>query len=244
MFKKVDFGDDGIVNSISFTYSKPNTDNVKVSIYLDKESGTRLGEWSLSKKTKDYSTSCTQEFTTGFNKTNVKGKHNLYVVFSCNPLTRAAVEIYSFTLTTGADKSSKEENAISSAKWLDKYSNTKNKNKPYYGWNIYNRSSYVVLSSYKNYDSNSLIFGDPYAIRGYKSAIKKLPGISYNYKNNTLTLNNCNYPNEYIDCRNMGKSFKIKLVGNNKLGDIDISCHFSSSLRIPDRLLLRRQRVP
>ena len=217
LFKKVDLGDDGTVNSISFTYSKPNTDNVKVTIYLDKEKGTKLGEWTLNKKTKDYVTSVTQEFTTGFNKTNVSGKHNLYLAFSCNPLNNAAVEIYSFTLTSGSDKSSKEQKAIDTRNWQDKYINKSNKNKPWYSPNMYNRTSYVVVSSYLHYNDNSLIFGDPYAIKGYNSAIKKLPGISYNYKTNTLTLSNCNYPDSYIACRNMGKSFKIKLVGKNNL---------------------------
>ncbi len=223
LFKKVDFGDEGAVNSIAFKYSKPNTDNVKVTIYLDKPTGTKLGEWTLNKKTSDYSTSFTQEFTTGFNKTNITGKHNLYLAFSCNAIARSVVEIYSFTITTGGDKSAKETNAIASAQWLDKYENDTNKNKPYYSWNMTNRTSYVVLRGELNYKDNSLIFGDPFSIKDYNSTIKKVPGISYNYKNNTLTLNNCNYPGHYIDCRNMGKSFKIKLVGKNYLKALYVS---------------------
>ncbi len=223
LFKIVDFGDDGSVNSIAFKYAKPNNDNVKVTIFLDKENGTKLGEWTLNKKTQDFFSSVTQEFTTGFNKTNVKGKHNLYLVFSCNPLITSAIEIYSFTFTSGESKSAKEQNAIDNCQWQDKYKNDTNKNKPFYRANIFQRTSYVVLRSYSHNKDNSLIFGDPYAIYKFQSTIKKVPGISYDYKSNTLTLNNCNYPDNYINCRNMGKSFKIKLVGKNNLQALYVS---------------------
>jgi len=55
-----------------------------------------------------------------------------------------------------------------------------------------------------------------FAAKGYFSQnVEKVDGISYNEKNNTLTLKNADYFDLFIS--DMGDDFKIKLIGENKL---------------------------
>ncbi|WP_026498663.1 carbohydrate-binding protein [Butyrivibrio sp. WCD2001] len=222
-FKNVSFGNVDPIKAISFKYSKPNSDSVRVTMYLDKEGENKIGEWSLSHRTSSFSDPYKEKFFSGIEKASVgSGKHDIYLKFTCGGTAEDEVNIYSISFFSTTEDEDTEED-LNTATWEDQYKNDTNKNKPYYRANIYTRSSYVILSDALDAYSNKTIFGDPYAIKGYKSLVKQVPGISYNYADNTLTLNNFDSENKYLDIRNMGKAFKIKLVGKNNLKAIYVS---------------------
>ncbi|WP_026526967.1 carbohydrate-binding protein [Butyrivibrio sp. VCD2006] len=223
-FNKVKIGASGEkLHSITFNYAKPSTDTVTVQINLDSEDGIILGSWQLNEKTDSVTDFTTQKFTT-FNKNDINGTHDLYLKFSCtNTIDGDIVQLKSFTITSGDGENEAEHEAINNAHWEDQYMNKSNKKKPHYYPNIYLRTSYVVFSDENDAYNDKVIFGDPYAIKNYKSPVRTVSGISYNYNTNTLTLTNCNYPDNFIQCRNMGSTFKIKLVGKNTLRALAVS---------------------
>ena len=71
------------------------------------------------------------------------------------------------------------------------------------------------------YNSNGNITQMYYYIFGCNNVLNQLNGATYDRETNTLTLNNLN--NEYwLELKMMGEDFKINLVGNNKIGQIEV----------------------
>ena len=80
----------------------------------------------------------------------------------------------------------------------------------------------MILVRHKNqFVEKKLVFANPFAFDHYRANVCMINGLSYDYKTNTLTLNKYKQKDYQIICQNMGKSFKIKLVGKNKVQHIE-----------------------
>lgn len=93
-------------------------------------------------------------------------------------------------------------------------------------------AGYISMSTYdtrnvkSGYDSftvwsgNSKVLNSDDKLVAAKKAFKKLKGMSYSKKTNTLTLKNVKAPKYTLNLRGMGTGFKIKVKGTNKLSGI------------------------
>ncbi len=215
------------LKNITFSYSKTHNYNVDVKIRLDSESGPILGTFTLKKQTKAEDDYVTQDFSK-FNLSDVNGTHDLYLFFSTSyiipPTLTTALDIDYMTFTncfTFEEYTPYDTNDPGNT-WVKKYYNETNKKKPYYMPNpIWMRPCSILVQHKSEYGKKTLIFASPYGIRSEEANIGKIKGITYNYKNNTLTLNNCKKKDYRIVANNMGSSFKIKLVGKNTIQHIE-----------------------
>lgn len=107
---------------------------------------------------------------------------------------------------------------------------------PYPGYNMngnYNGAGSISASTYDNrdvkpgYESFTIWSGNTMAYDSAtsqtvkaKKTFKKLKGMSYNQKNNTLTLSNVKAAKYTLSVNGMGTGFKIKLKGKNTLAGI------------------------
>lgn len=77
--------------------------------------------------------------------------------------------------------------------------------------------SYIHIMNDKTSNSGSAIYC---LYKGHPSAT--VDGVSYNADTNTLTLNNYNGANKFIETNQMGDDFKIELIGANAIGSIQL----------------------
>lgn len=227
-FPNVDLGSQySPLKNITFSYSKVHSYNVEVKIRLDSESGPLLGTFRLNKQTNANDAYVTQDFSK-FNLSNVSGNHDLYLFFSTSysipPTLTTALDIDYMTFTncySYEEYTPYDTNAPGNS-WVKKYYNETNKKKPYYMPDPRWLKPCSIMVQHKNrYGKKTLIFASPYGIRAEEANIGKIKGITYNYNNNTLTLNNFKKKEYRIIAHNMGSSFKIKLVGKNTVQHIE-----------------------
>ncbi len=228
MFPGVDLGSQySTLKNLTISYSKIHSYNVEVKIRLDSENGPILGSFYLNKQTKANNDYVTQDFSK-FNMSNVYGDRDLYLTFytsySIPPTLTTALDIDYMTFTNCypyEEYTPYDTNAPGNS-WVKKYYNETNKKKPYYMPDPRWLRPCSILVQHKNeYGKKTLIFASPYGIRQEEANIGKVKGITYSYKNNTLTLNNCKKKDYRIVANNMGSSFKIKLVGKNTIQHIE-----------------------
>ncbi len=228
LYHSVQIGTDyQMLKGIMFRYAKPHNYNVTVRIRLDSEGGSILGDFILNQQTASLTDYTTQTFTS-FNLNNVHGTHDLYLEFSTSysiPSTNtSALDLDCMILgaTNDYTEYSPYDPYDDNTGWNPEYKNETNKNKPYYAANpIYKRPAMILVRHKNTFGACRFVFANPHAVEKHRANICKIDGLSYNYKNNTLTLNNFNGKDYQIVCQNMGKSFKIKLAGKNKVQHLE-----------------------
>ena len=85
-----------------------------------------------------------------------------------------------------------------------------------YNGQKYPVSAYISFWKYENSNwTEKVVYGD-------ETVKNEMPGTFYDKSTNTLTLNNLNEEEVYLETNVMGEDFKIKVVGTNSLQQIDI----------------------